>query len=440
MKVARQWAAAGCAGLVLVATVGCGKKGPPLAPYVLLPAAPARVAAERTGNEVYVTLALPVENIDKSKPADVRRIEVYGYTATTPPPRSRQLELATLVATVPVAAAMPEGALLGQHPRTPETKDAARPGATITVVDSLGPEAFVPRALPAPPQPVSRTPPPSTIRPEPPGVLRRFYVTLAYSDRGRPGLPSAPVEVPLTAVPEAPSGLEVLYTADATVLSWQPAGGILGFLLDTPMPLDSLSEDDAVAAPADPLALPPGPTRYQVYRTDAPDPLVLPPPSSDRPPGTVVVPRPITAAPVDDLTFFDSVEFDRVRCYEVRAVRGLGPAAVASAPSERRCVSEVDVFPPAPPTSLSAVTREGGVDLIWEASPDLDVWGYVVLRGTAGDATLQPLNAAPVIETQFTDTTVMPGTRYVYAVVAVDSRLPVPNMSGESERLEETAR
>ena len=49
-------------------------------------------------------------------------------------------------------------------------------------------------------------------------------------------------------------------------------------------------------------------------------------------------------------------------------------------------------------------------------------------------------NAAPVLETQFTDTTVTAGTRYVYAVVAVDSRLPVPNASAESERVEETAR
>jgi hypothetical protein len=64
----------------------------------------------------------------------------------------------------------------------------------------------------------------------------------------------------------------------------------------------------------------------------------------------------------------------------------------------------------------------------------------VVLRGTAGDATLQPLNATPVIETQFTDTTVVAGTRYVYAVMAVDMRLPVPNISGESARIEETAR
>ena len=68
------------------------------------------------------------------------------------------------------------------------------------------------------------------------------------------------------------------------------------------------------------------------------------------------------------------------------------------------------------------------------------MWGYVVLRGTTADATLLPLNAAPVIETQFTDMTVVPGTRYVYAVVAVDSRLPVPNASAESARIEEAAR
>jgi hypothetical protein len=140
------------------------------------------------------------------------------------------------------------------------------------------------------------------------------------------------------------------------------------------------------------------------------------------------------------LTFTDTVEFDRERCYAIGAVRGAGPGAAESAPTARRCVTPVDVFPPEPPTGLSAVASEGAISLIWEASPDLDVWGYVVLRGTSADATLLPLNTAPAIETQFTDTTVMPGTRYVYAVVAVDSRLPVPNESVESARIEETAR
>ena len=82
------------------------------------------------------------------------------------------------------------------------------------------------------------------------------------------------------------------------------------------------------------MTLPPGPTRYHVYRTQAPDPLVLPLPGTATPPGTTVVPKPITAAPLDELTFMDSVEFDRERCYEVRAVRGLGPAAYAGLSSQ----------------------------------------------------------------------------------------------------------
>ncbi len=152
------------------------------------------------------------------------------------------------------------------------------------------------------------------------------------------------------------------------------------------------------------------------------------------------MPQPLTLEPVVELTFAEPVEFDRERCYTIRAVRGTGPGAVESAPTERRCVMPVDVFAPEPPAGLSAVVREGAISLIWESSPDADVWGYVILRGTAGDATLLPLNATPVLETQFTDTTVTAGTRYVYAVVAVDSRLPVPNTSAESERVEETAR
>jgi hypothetical protein len=268
--------------------------------------------------------------------------------------------------------------------------------------------------------------------------LRRFYVALAFSDRGRPGPPSAPVELPLLAVPEAPSGLQLEYTAGNVLLTWQPPGGVIGFLLDNALPLETLTEDETPAPAAG--ALPPGPTLYHVYRALAPDPLVLPSATAVIPAGTVTVPRPLTPVPVGDLTFTDSVEFDRERCYEVRAVRGTAPEAVESGPTERLCVTPVDVFAPAAPAGLSAVTREGAIDLIWEAGPELDVWGYVILRGTAGDATLQPLNAAPVIETQFTDTTVMPGTRYVYAVVAVDSRLPVPNISGESARIEEIAR
>jgi len=432
---------AACAAVAIAAGLGCGKKGPPLAPFVLLPGAPSGVAARRAGNDVYVTLTLPAQNIDASKPADVRRVDVYAFTATTPPPSARALELATQIATVPVAAAPAQGALAGQQPRTPAVKEAALPGTTITVREALGPDAFVPKALPVPP---ARTPPrastpPSVPRPAAPAPPRRFYIAVAFSDRGRPGPQSMPAELPLTAVPDAPLGPEVTYTAEEVMVSWEQPGGLIGFLFDNRLPLEALSDED-VPPPSAGSDLPPGPTRYHIYLDLARNPLELPPPGALLPPGTLVMPQPLTLEPVVELTFAEPVEFDRERCYTIRAVRGTGPGAVESAPTERRCVMPVDVFAPEPPAGLSAVVREGAISLIWESSLDADVWGYVILRGTAGDATLLPLNATPVLETQFTDTTVTAGTRYVYAVMAVDSRLPVPNTSAESERVEETAR
>jgi hypothetical protein len=64
----------------------------------------------------------------------------------------------------------------------------------------------------------------------------------------------------------------------------------------------------------------------------------------------------------------------------------------------------------------------------------------VVLRGAPGDATLRPLTPEPITEARFIDTMVTPGTRYVYAIVAVDNATPTPNRSAESMRVEETAR
>ena len=98
------------------------------------------------------------------------------------------------------------------------------------------------------------------------------------------------------------------------------------------------------------------------------------------------------------------------------------------------------MFPPTAPSNLAAVPAEGIISLIWEASPDPDLAGYVVLRAEAGGATLLPLTDTPIAETRYVDRRVVPGRRYVYAVVAVDTRLPVPNSSAPSEMVEELAR
>jgi hypothetical protein len=111
-----------------------------------------------------------------------------------------------------------------------------------------------------------------------------------------------------------------------------------------------------------------------------------------------------------------------------------------SEPSERTCITPVDIFPPAPPAGLAAVPSEGGISLIWEPGADLDLAGYLVLRGKVGDATLRLLTDTPIVDARYRDTEVEPGTRYIYAVVAIDSQLPLANVSAESARVEETAR
>jgi hypothetical protein len=100
----------------------------------------------------------------------------------------------------------------------------------------------------------------------------------------------------------------------------------------------------------------------------------------------------------------------------------------------------VDTFSPAPPQGLATVASEGVISLIWEPNTEPDLAGYLVLRGETADATLQPLTLIPITESAYRDTAVTPGARYVYAVVAVDNRFPVPNMSAASTPIEETAR
>jgi hypothetical protein len=175
---------------------------------------------------------------------------------------------------------------------------------------------------------------------------------------------------------------------------------------------------------------------YRELATDAPTT-----PASATP-WDAVPPSPINPAPLAALSYTDSsdVQLGRQRCYTVRAVRGVAPNFIVGAPSERTCVTPEDRFPPEAPTNLSAIAAEGVISLLWEPNGEADLGGYVVLRGRAGDATLQPLTDAPVKDTRYADRDVVPGVRYVYAIQAVDTHTPVANASVESNRVEETAR
>jgi hypothetical protein len=274
----------------------------------------------------------------------------------------------------------------------------------------------------------------------PPTVLRRFYMAVPFSQRERPGPPGTQAELVLTKLPDPPSEVHASYEPGALSLTWEPSGGLLGFLLDQPLPVE-LSPFDAVGLPPTALtqpvdaAVPPGPTTYNVYRTIAPDPMMLLPAPTPLL-GHVLRPTPVNPAPLAATSTTDDVEFGLPRCYTVRAQRG----AVISEPSPPTCLTPVDVFPPAAPAGLAAIPSEGGISLIWEPGTEIDLGGYLVLRQEAGDATLRQLTDTPISEARYRDTLVQPGTRYTYSVVAVDSHLPLPNISAQSALVEETSR
>jgi len=442
----------------IVLAGACGKKGPPLAPIVRIPAAIDMIQAQRAGSDVFVTLTVPAKNVDSSMPVDIGRIEVYGYTGRTLPPRTRWAELGELVATIPVVS--PPSDASASTAATAELVDGAPlgalPGTMVTVLDTLTPEELVQgRVDEALPARRGRAPliPVATV-PEPAG-LRRFYVAFGFSARGRPGPPGTAAEFPFVELPEPPAFVRASYTESTVVVEWPSSGGILGFLFDHPLGPEDVPLDEAldpivttppVAAGVNVAAstssvppVPPGPVHYNVYREVAPDPLA-PPDETRQAPWSVMRPAPINPVPLDVMTFTDSVELDRERCYVVRALRGTAPNVIEGDTSERVCVTPTDIFPPAAPARLVAVTDEGGISLIWEPGAEPDLAGYLVLRGEATDATLQPLTPAPIAEPRFRDTHVTAGKKYVYAVVAVDAHLPVPNTSAESNRVEETAR
>ena len=95
-----------------------------------------------------------------------------------------------------------------------------------------------------------------------------------------------------------------------------------------------------------------------------------------------------------------------------------------------------DIYPPAQPTGLQAVFSSVGqkpfVDLSWAPNLEADMAGYNVFRRSNGGE-WRKLNAEPVKVPSFRDENVQLGTKYQYAVSALDLR------GNESPRSAETS-
>lgn len=451
----------GLAAAVLLAAA-CGKKGPPLAPFVRVPAAVGNVTAQRIGNDVYLSFPVPAANADGRQPADIAALEVYAVTAVRPPASEEQRDAAALIATIPVRPIMPEPPMPanGSAPPPPPVPPGVDRGATAAVREALTSDAYVAVELPlaereralqerradsegyAPIGPL--------VAPPPAQFPRRHYFIVGVSPRGRRSDPSAPVSVPLESVSSAPGAPQIEYDERQMRVTWQPSpdARTATWLSPPPPPKPLNASPSAVKPPAPPLTakslgFTTEATLYHLYDVStAPDPKTQnpgggePAPSAD--PYAIAVPAPVTPAPVAATEWvIPSVGFGVERCFEVRPVDKVGEALVIGPASPRTCLTPADKFAPAAPGNLAAIAGTGSINLIWDANGESDLAGYLVLRAEAPSATLQPITQTPVAAATYRDESVKPGVRYVYSVVAVDR---ADNRSPESNRVEETAR
>lgn len=440
----------------MVAAAGCGKKGPPLAPFVRVPAAVTAATPQRVGNDVYLSFTVPEANLDGKKPADIAAVEIYAVTSDRPPADDKQREVATLIATLPVRPILrepPVSANGSAPPPIPPPPGVDR-GARVAIREPLTADARLPVALPVE-KPVVKTAAPLDEEVEPFGPLvapaptqlpRRHYFVIAKSPRGRESLPSTPVSVPLEAGSSAPGQPVVTTTATDVTITWTPSPDARTSTFLLPPTIKTVTGGNATPANVTPAApeLPPlaakslgfntVATTYHVYDVTSPPSEIAPDPYA------IAVPAPLTAAPMADTEHvIRAVTFGVERCFEVRPVDQVFGATVIGPASPRTCVTPKDTFPPAAPNNLAAIAGSGVINLIWDGVADSDLAGYLVLRGEAPGDTLQAITTEPVTVTSYRDEQVRPGARYVYVVVAVDRAVP-QNVSSQSNRAEEVAR
>jgi hypothetical protein len=415
---------------VLAGTLACGKKGAPLPPLQRIPVAPPDLTVVRIDNEVYARFTVPTTNVDGVSPADVARVELYAITAERPPQADDQedlREVSTLVGSEQVRRPLPPPppAKEGIPPLPmPPPGPGVDQGATLVMREALTSDMHKAVALPGndrsedKPDEEDAVPRP-LVAPPNGGGPQRYYYAVAVSARGRYGPPSGLVPAPLGPTSSAPVNPEIAVSEKAVTIKWAPSQDARG----------TAETAGGDLLPSKPTVLGPPPTTYDVYEV---------PQNATADAPALTFPTPLTPAPVATVEFTQQgITLGRKRCFVVRPVDILSGTHVRGPASPMVCESFRDTFAPPPPGRLDAVASPGMISLIWEPTNAPDLAGYIVLRGEAGGATLTPLKRDPAPETSYRDESVQSGVRYVYAIVAVDK---TGNRSGESNRVEETAR
>ena len=141
---------------------------------------------------------------------------------------------------------------------------------------------------------------------------------------------------------------------------------------------------------------------------------------------------PLNHEPQERRIFTDAAApVGRTVCYIVRAVGSVDPL-IESAPSNEACLTVSDVIPPAPPSGLAVVPRDGALEVVWSPTPDASLASYRIYRASDRGESEQ-IAEVPAGTTTWLDTAGEVGVLYRYSVTAVDGAGNEGPSSGSAE-------
>jgi len=368
------------AALATLASLGCGKQGPPLPPLRSVPAPTKDLVLRQQGTNVLFELTYPKTSASGQALDGIKAVEVYEAVQPAPAqgkpqplevkvfsPNAKKVFQVTdadvgastfgdrLVFSMP----LPAGAMTPVAPPAPKT-----PPKTPTPA---------PAAKPAPgtTPPTTATPPAAPAPPPEPRPAARFYAVRTISKNGEKSDFSNQVSLIPKNPPPGPDQVSTTARPDGVLVEWSPVPGALG---------------------------------YAVYRRNA----------QEKGHG-----QPVHPAGATEKSWLDTTaHFGQSYIYSVTSFNDRDPFIESTFASERE-IHYLDRFPPPPPTELVGLGETGRIRLVWRASEADDLAGYIVYRrGPQGEfkrITAQALTAA-----EYVDTDVKAGETYSYRVTAID--------------------
>jgi hypothetical protein len=389
--------------LIVVSTISCGQKGPPLPPIVRTPAPPV-IRADRRGSTIEVELSVPNANVDGSRPANLTRIDIYAINGPATALTDLDIvERGTKVASLPVKSPRSPSDTVESNESAedvePTVGEGLEQGASTAVEEMITASLLEPSRGGRRDEAVVVTDAPLVDTADLTQV--RTYVGVGVDRRGHPGRFSKRVSVPLQLPPSPPPPIEITYDEKKIVVTWKPVDS--GGGTESVLPSHSFG-------PLQPQVA------YNLYDADT---------------GQLLNEKPVLEFGYEDTR----MNWGTNRCYVVRSVEIVARLPIESDATGPTCKMLVDTFAPSTPKGLNAVATEGAINLIWEPNGEPDLAGYYVLRAIDAEP-LQRITSEPVTEPSFFDN-VKSGVRFTYAVQAVDK---AGNVSPPSAHVEETAR